>query len=303
MSVTAILQELKQQGIAARENAELASYTSFRIGGPCRLLVKPKSITEVGIVLQLAKDNRLPCFILGNGSNLLVPDEGYDGIVILTAGLSEIVLEGEKRIRCGAGVSLSKLCSYALAHSLSGLEFAWGIPGSVGGAVYMNAGAYGGEIKDVLSTCEFLAENGEKRCYSRDQLAFSYRSSYFTDKSCVIESAVFELRPDKHAAIKERMDDVIHRRTSKQPLEYPSAGSVFKRPEGAFAGGLIEQCGLKGYTIGGAQVSEKHAGFIINIGNATCRDVTDLITHIQQTVYAKTGYQLECEVKILSTKI
>lgn len=298
MTTEELLSEGRQRGISLQTDVPLAPLTSFKIGGPCRYLVKPKSITEVKQAVELAKTAGIDFFVMGNGSNLLIPDEGYDGMILLTSGLQELSAEGET-IRCGAGLSLSKACSFALSHGLAGLEFAWGIPGSVGGAVYMNAGAYGGEISQVLSSCTFLDENGEERTITREELSFSYRTSAFTNTGRVILGAAFTLRPEEAGQIKSRMDDYIKRRTEKQPLEYPSAGSVFKRPQGAFAGALIEQCGLKGYGIGGAQVSEKHAGFIINAGGATCRDVQELIAFIQQTVQKQTGYFLECEVKTL----
>ena len=199
-------------------------------------------------------------------------------------------------MRGGAGVSLSKLCAFAASHALGGLEFAWGIPGSVGGAVYMNAGAYGGEIVDVIKSATFLEEDGTIRTLPVEELDLSYRHSCFTGTKRIILEAEFSLHPDEKEAISARMDDYIGRRTSKQPLDKPSAGSTFKRPKGGYASALIEQCGLKGFTIGGAQVSEKHSGFLVNCGDATAADMEALIHHVQRVVKEQTGFSLECEV-------
>lgn len=281
----------------------LAPYTSFRIGGACRYLVRPKSAQEVLLAIEGARKAELPFYFLGNGSNVLVSDEGYEGVILLSeklCGMEVSDLEpGLCLLSVGAGISVSKLCSAALARGLGGLEFAWGIPGSVGGAVYMNAGAYGGEIRDVLYDCTFLDENGEQRTLLNGQLGFSYRSSFFTGKQCFILNACFALKQEDSSVVKARMDDYLCRRKTKQPLDYPSAGSVFKRPPGGYASALIEQCGLKGRRVGGAQVSEKHSGFIINTGGATCQDVLELIACVQQTVREQTGTLLECEVKTL----
>lgn len=290
---------LRQENIDAECDQPLANYVTFRIGGPCRLLVKPKSLSDIQRAVALCKEAKMNYFVLGNGSDMLVSDAGYPGMILLTAELQEIELTDSARIRCGAGVPLSKLCLFAWEHALTGLEFAFGIPGSVGGAVYMNAGAYGGEIKDVLSSAEFLDEEGAVRNLPNQSLDFSYRHSLFSDSGKIILGAEFVLEPGDPAEIRSRMDDYLSRRKSKQPLEFPSAGSTFKRPEGNYASALIEQCGLKGYSIGGAQVSRKHSGFIINTGTATCSDVCRLIEHIQKAVFEKTGYQLECEVKKL----
>ena len=234
--------------------------------------------------------------ILGNGSNLLVSDNGIEGAVITLDGdFKEITVDGDI-ITSGSGAKLSRLCSVALENSLTGLEFAYGIPGSVGGAMYMNAGAYGGEMKDVALSVTALTPDGEIREVPAEELALGYRTSIFKTNGDIILFAKYKLAQGDPAAIKEKMDDVMNRRKTKQPLEYPSAGSVFKRPEGAFAGTLIEQCGLKGKTVGGAQVSEKHAGFIINIGGATCDDVMGLVKLVQDTVKAETGYFLEREI-------
>lgn len=278
----------------------MKEHTSFKTGGNADILINPKDNEAVKAVLTFAKENDTPLTVVGNSSNMLVSDDGIKGIVIKTAGgLNDISLSGNI-ITAGAGVSLAGLCIFALDNSLSGLEFAYGIPGTVGGAVYMNAGAYGGEIKDVLKCVTHITPGLITEQKSVGELSLSYRHSFYSDNDgYFILNAQFELQKDDPKLIKERMDDFLSRRKSKQPLEYPSAGSTFKRPEGYFAGKLIEDCGLKGYRIGGAMVSEKHAGFVINYDNATTEDILNLITYIQKTVKEKTGVTLETEVKIL----
>ena len=290
---------LLQQNIAVEANIPLSEYVTFRVGGPCDLLVKPNSITELQTAVAEARSANMPFYILGNGSNLLVSDDGFRGMVILTMGLNKIELFHSDTIICQAGISLSHLCSFAYKHSLGGLEFAFGIPGSVGGAIYMNAGAYGGEIKDVIDSVEFIDEQGKLQSLQNASLDFSYRHSFFSDTNNIILCGTFRLKKAVKTEIRGKMDDYLARRKSKQPLELPSAGSTFKRPEGNYASALIEQCGLKGYTVGGAQVSEKHSGFIVNRGNATCADICELIAYVKQKVYDKTGYRLCCEVKKL----
>ena len=287
---------LQDHNIEYKPHEPMRVHTTFKIGGAADALVSVKSVDELRLVLGACRDAGIPWMILGKGSNLLISDDGIEGAVIALDGdFKSLSVEGEV-ITCGAAVSLSKLCTVAAEDSLSGLEFAYGIPGSVGGAVYMNAGAYGGETKDVVAEVTYLTPDGEIGTYSADELCFGYRRSVFKDNSNIILYAKYKLTPDDRELIQERMDDCMNRRRSKQPLEYPSAGSVFKRPEGAYAGTLIEQCGLKGRAVGGAQVSEKHAGFIINTGGATCRDVMDLVAEVQETVRDRTGYFLECEI-------
>ncbi len=295
--MTTYLKALSQQKIEYEENCPMSLYTTFRIGGPADVVVSPHSIDELKTAVRLAREQSVPYMLLGKGSNLLVSDDGIEGAVIRIAeGFDELELIGGNTVLCGAGASLASLCTFCLKKSLSGLEFAYGIPGSVGGAVYMNAGAYGGEIGDVITSVCYMTEQGEILEAAGDELALSYRKSCFTNTSNIILSAKFLLLPDESDSIRARMDDFIGRRKDKQPLNFPSAGSVFKRPVGHFAGSLIEQCGLKGYTIGGAQVSEKHAGFIINIGGATCSDVLALVEHIKNTVEQKFSVTLENEV-------
>lgn len=278
----------------------MKEHTSFKTGGNADILINPKDDEAVKAILTFAKENDTPLTVVGNSSNMLVSDDGIKGIVIKTAGgLNDISLS-DSMITAGAGVSLAGLCIYALDNSLSGLEFAYGIPGTVGGAVYMNAGAYGGEIKDVLKGITHITPELITEQKSVGELSLSYRHSFYSDNDgYFILNAQFELQKDDPKLIKQRMDDFLSRRKSKQPIEYPSAGSTFKRPEGYFAGKLIEDCGLKGYRIGGAMVSEKHAGFVINYDNATTEDILNLITYIQKTVKEKTGVTLETEVKIL----
>lgn len=274
----------------------MSAHTTFKIGGAADILITVKSVDELQSAVNACKASGIPVMLLGNGSNLLVSDNGIEGAVITLDGdFKEITVDGTV-ITSGAGAKLSRLCGIALENSLTGLEFAYGIPGSVGGAMYMNAGAYGGEMKDVALSVTALTPDGEIREVPAEELQLGYRTSVFKTNGDIILFSKYKLAQGDQAAIKEKMDDVMDRRKTKQPLEFPSAGSVFKRPEGAFAGTLIEQCGLKGKTVGGAQVSEKHAGFIINIGGATCDDVMGLVKLVQDTVKAQTGYFLEREI-------
>ena len=272
-------------------------HTTFKIGGPARYYLTPCGEDSLRALLNYCRENGISTTVLGNGSDLLVADNGIDGAVISTAAFNGITVEGEN-ILCGAGMPLSKVCVAAEREGLSGLEFAYGIPGSVGGAVYMNAGAYGGEMKDVVAETRHVSAEG---CggFNASQLGFGYRRSSYTDGSLVITQAIFHLVRGDKLKIRAKMDELFARRKNRQPLEYPSAGSVFKRPQGHFAGALIESCGLKGRRIGGAQVSEKHAGFIVNTGGATCSDVRDLIELIKREVLSKTGVVLECEIKFI----
>ena len=294
--MTHLIDILQKNNIPYVLDEPMSAHTTFKIGGAADVLITVSSIDELKTTVAACKENGTPYMILGNGSNLLVSDAGIKGAVILLDGsFKEIAVDGEI-ITAGAGLKLSRLCTAALEEGLSGLEFAYGIPGTVGGAMYMNAGAYGGEMKDAAVSVTALTADGEVREYPAEELQLGYRTSIFKTNGEIILYSKFRLHKDEKSAIKARMDDVMNRRKTKQPLEYPSAGSVFKRPEGAFAGTLIEQCGLKGKTVGGAQVSEKHAGFIINIGGATCDDVMNLVTLVQETVKSQTGYFLEREI-------
>ena len=293
-----ILSDLKKRHIPYTEQEPMRRHTTFKTGGNARLFVEPGDERALAETLRLCDETGESPFILGNGSNLLVSDDGMDRVVVrIGEGLDSVRSLGGGLIEAGAGATLAKLCKFALDESLSGLEFAYGIPGSVGGAVFMNAGAYGGEMKDVVQSVRFLTKAGCPGELSGDALGFVYRGSVFQTLDVVITSVVLRLTPGDPTAIEEKMRELLGRRRDKQPLEYPSAGSVFKRPEGYYAGALIEQCGLKGKTIGGAQVSEKHAGFIINIGGATTKDVTDLIAYCQTVVFERCGVLLEPEIK------
>lgn len=297
---------LLEEDIDFKANEPLSNHTSFKIGGACRLLIIPCTegeATKIMSFIQKVQDKnktKLKSLIIGNGSNILVSDDGYDGAVILFGNnFSDIKLKSETTIMASAGASLMKLCNFAMDHSLSGLEWAYGIPATVGGAVYMNAGAYGGEMVDVVQSVWSIDENTNIVAVSRSELGFSYRHSVFTDTKICILSATFELQKGNKEQIKQLMNQTMNKRLSKQPLEYPSAGSTFKRPPNAFAAKLIEDCGLKGVSVGGAQVSEKHSGFVINKDNASCKDVKELINLVKKTVAEKTNIMLECEVKFV----
>ena len=287
---------LRKNHFEYKLNEPMKAHTTFKIGGAADILITVNSIEELRDVTAACRSAAIPWMILGKGSNLLVSDDGIEGAVIALDGDFKLLTVTEDLLICGAALSLSKVCTVACDHGLSGLEFAYGIPGTVGGAVYMNAGAYGGETKDVVAEVTYMTPDGFVDTLTNEQLGFGYRRSVFKDNHNIILFAKYKLTPDSKDAILARMEDYMDRRRTKQPLEYPSAGSVFKRPEGAFAGTLIEQCGLKGRRVGGAEVSEKHAGFIINAGGATCHDVTDLVKLVQDTVLKETGYQLECEI-------
>ncbi|MBQ2001665.1 MAG: UDP-N-acetylmuramate dehydrogenase [Clostridia bacterium] len=285
------------------ENESMIEHTTFRIGGPADLFVVPTTVEGLAAVVSACNKEGVYCFILGNGSNVLVSDKGIRGVVVSTAAcLNNIELIGAYEIKCGAGVKLSRLSDLACENSLTGAEFAWGIPGTVGGAVYMNAGAYDGEMKDILVSCEYLTPDGELHTMLADEMDLSYRHSAFSENGYVIVSATVRLKAGDKGEIRAKMDDFMHRRKSKQPLEFPSAGSTFKRPVGGFAAALIDECGLKGYSVGGAEVSEKHAGFVINKGGATCFDVMRLVEHIKKEVFLNKSIKLECEIRVIGEK-
>lgn len=290
----------EQTKTAFSENEPLSAHTTFKIGGPAEVFANPESTDQVACVVKFCKENGIKLFPIGKGSNLLVSDEGTRGVVLhFGNAMSKMSLLDEETIYCEAGASLAKLCNFALENSLTGLEFAYGIPGSVGGAVFMNAGAYGGEIKDVILFAEHIDMDGSKGRFEGDALEMSYRHSVYCNKEYVITAAAFRLKKGSKDEIKAKMEELIGKRYDKQPMDKPSAGSTFKRPEGAFASALIDQCGLKGFSVGGAQVSEKHAGFVINKGGANCKDVLELIASVQEKVKAETGFDLEPEVEIL----
>ena len=277
----------------------MAKHTSFRIGGPAKRMAFPKTREQLVVLMGFLQDAGVKPLLIGNGTNLLVADKGLDTVVIDTsAELSHIELTDEGEIAADAGVSLSKLALFAWKNGLTGLEFAHGIPGTLGGGVVMNAGAYGGELKDVITEVTALYPDGV-RTLSPVQLDFSYRHSTFSAGEGIVLGAKLKLQKGEGEAIKAKMDELMARRKTSQPLELPSAGSTFKRPTGYFAGPLIECCGLKGCRVGGAEVSPKHAGFVVNVGGATCADVLALIEKVQKTVYDAHGVMLEPEVKII----
>ncbi len=279
-------------------NEDMAGHTSFKVGGSAEVMAIPSDEKQLTDVIDLCKDIRY--IVIGNGSNVVFSDVGYNGVVILTEAINgcRIIEEKDEEVYvlADAGTTLSALASFAKTNSLTGLEFACGIPGSVGGAVFMNAGAYGGEISDVIYSVKCLGNN---EYVLADKSDFSYRHSKYMESGDIIVSAIFKLKKGNVEEISALMRENLGKRKDKQPLEYPSAGSVFKRPEGYFAGKLIEDAGLKGCTIGGAQVSMKHAGFIINIGGAKADDIKALVMHIQHTVKGCFGVDLECEIRFI----
>ena len=289
----------EKENIKFLQNEPMANHTTFRIGGPAEFLALVKSEEEILFLLDAAKKYELNRYVIGNGSNLLVSDKGLSGIAIkMGSDYSAFKVDGEY-ITAQAGALLSTVSKAALSDSLSGFEELSGIPASVGGGVYMNAGAYGGEIKDVTESVRYLNTDGEIKTLSNDELSFNYRKSAFSGSDSIILSANFKLKAGKQDEIKEKMLEYTRRRKEKQPINMPSCGSAFKRPVGHYAAALIEEAGLKGYTIGGAQVSEKHSGFIVNIGSATAKDVLSLAEHIKNVVYNKFSVELEPEMKMI----
>ena len=288
--------ELDKLNIEYTENVPMKEHTSFKIGGNADFFVSVKNTDELKAIIALCRENAVPYMLIGNGSNLLINDEGIKGAVIRLDGDFKTITVNGDEITAGAGASLTKLCLDAFKASLTGLEFGYGIPGSVGGAAYMNAGAYGGEMKDVIVSCTHLDKDLNVGTLTLEELDLSYRHSAYMKGEYIILSVKLKLKKGDSTAIKARMDELMAKRMDKQPLEYPSAGSVFKRPEGAFAAALIEECGLKGRSVGGAQVSEKHSGFIVNKGGATCQDVLDLVRIVQDEVKEKTGFDLQREI-------
>ena len=280
-------------------NEPMSKHTSFKIGGPADVIALPANEEELQALLKRAKDNGIPVTLIGNGSNLLVRDKGIRGLVIKLGNmLCKIEAEGE-RLSFGSGVSLAMASRKAADLELTGMEFAVGIPGSIGGAVYMNAGAYDGEMSKVVESVRVIDTNGDLVLLKAEQLEFAYRKTKLQKSGLIVTEVNLKLEPGCKDDITSKMADFSHRRISKQPLELPSAGSMFKRPLGYFAGTLIEQTGLKGYTVGGAQVSEKHAGFVVNVGGATAADVLQLIKDVQNKVFSAHGVQLEPEVLVL----
>lgn len=287
-------------GCGVKQNEPLSAHTTFKVGGSCMAFIDISGKEVLSELIRAAHSGGIRTFVLGNGSNVIFDDRGYNGVVLHIGQLmSEISLTGEDTVFSEAGAGLNRLCTFAYENSLSGLEFAYGIPGYVGGAVFMNAGAYGGEIKDVVGKVEAVSSDGVFVTVAPGELDMSYRHSVFMDKELIVTGAEFRLTKGDKDEIRAKMDDLMSRRREKQPLEYPSAGSTFKRPEGKYAGKLIQDSGLRGFSIGGAQVSEKHCGFVINKGGASSENILKLIKHIQDTVLEKTGSFLECEVRYI----
>ena len=292
----ALEKELNPENI--KYNEPMKNHTSFRVGGPCDIFVLPQSIEDISKAIKVFIEYNIPYFIMGNGTNLIVRDGGFTGGIIKLVKLNRIETE-ENIIRAECGANLSCVAMEALKHNLKGMEFASGIPGTVGGAVAMNAGAYGPEIKDVIASAKLMDANGNIYNLKNDELELSYRNSIVQKKKYIALEASFKLDEGNYEEIKARMDELNKRRSDKQPLNYPSAGSTFKRPDGYYAGKLIEDAGLKGTTIGGAMVSEKHAGFIINYNNAKANDIINLIHFVQKRVLEEFKVQLDPEVKII----
>lgn len=278
----------------------LKNHTTFKIGGNCIALIEPREVSDIVETIKICRENNIKFFVIGNGSNLLVPDEGYNGVIIKLKGeFSTIQVEGEYLI-VNSGAKLSEIYTVAYENSLTGFEFASGIPGTIGGAIYMNAGAYGGEMKDIVESVEVLdLDNFELRELKNEELEFSYRKSIIQRKNYIVTTIKLKLQKGNKEEINAVYEDLRERRNSKQPLNFGSAGSTFKRPEGHFASKLIEDAGLKGYHINDAWVSEKHSGFVVNKGNASFKEVMELIEYVQKVVFEKFGVKLETEVRIL----
>lgn len=297
MNFDNIIQICKRYGCVCERDFVLAPLTSMEIGGKCGLFSEPNSEECLREVLDICRLERIPYFLLGKGSNLLI--KHFDGVVVKIGGnLGTFVFDGEC-VTAGAGGSLAALCSETANKGLSGMECLYGIPGSVGGALYMNAGAYGSEMKDIVKSARCVDERGEIVEISAEDMELSYRHSVFSENKYCILSVTIELKRGSESEIKAKMREIAAKRRDKQPLEFPSCGSTFKRPEGYFAAALIEECGLKGFTVGGAQVSEKHSGFVINKGGATFEDVMEVVSHVKKVVRERKGVELECEMLIL----
>lgn len=292
-----LLSILKEEQV--KKDEPMKSHTTFRVGGPADYFVTPQTAEEVAKVIETCTQEKVPYYIVGNGSNLLVSDKGYEGVIIqIYKQMNQVKVEGAQ-IHAQAGALLSMIAKRALDAELTGFEFAAGIPGTLGGACVMNAGAYGGEMKDVLKSVTVLTDKGEVKTLAKEELELGYRTSVIAKKGYIVLEAVLELQKGEKEKIQAVMDDLKERRVTKQPLEYPSAGSTFKRPEGYFAGKLIQDAGLRGFQVGGAQVSEKHCGFVINKDQATASDVMNLMNQVSDKVYEEFGVRLQPEVKRL----
>lgn len=298
-----LITELQLAGIALKQGEPLCRHTSFQIGGPAAVMAFPEDGEQMKTIYAAAKEHCLRPIVLGSGSNVLAPDQGLDALVVETrTGMTTIRELGDGVFEADCGVTMAKLATYVMQRGYTGMEFAHGIPGTVGGGVYMNAGAYGGEMIQVVIGVTVLYPDGRVADYGKNELGLSYRHSRFMEEDCVILSVRVKLeKGDKNAVIR-RMNELMGKRKTSQPLEYPSAGSTFKRPKEGYAAALIEQAGLKGLTVGGAQVSEKHAGFVINRGRATCKDVLALMEQVRRRVLEHSGIELEPEVRVMEVK-
>ena len=280
-------------------NEPLKKYSFTKTGGNAEVLVRVKTEEDFQNIIKYSYDHEIELTILGNGSNVLISDTGISGIVVITSDMNNIELSEENILSCYAGTTLKELTDFCIENSLTNLEFSCGIPGSVGGAIFMNAGAYGGEMKEVVEKVEVFDRKGNKKVYSNEDMKFSYRHSVIQETGEIISKVYFKMIDGNKEEIVARVNELNKMREEKQPLEYPSCGSVYKRPVGYFAGKLIQDAGLQGLTVGGAQVSTKHAGFMVNINNATCEDYKNLIKKVQEEVFKHSGVELECEVKVL----
>ncbi len=297
--IAALVRALRAEQLPALQGEPLSRHTTFQIGGPAAVFCRPETPAQLLRTLELCREHGVRSYLLGNGSNTLFSDAGFDGAVVCTVEMKRPVTVSGNVLRAAAGAPLGAVCRKAQQAGLAGLAFAFGIPGTVGGAVYMNAGAYGGELKQVLRRVTFLDRALRLDSQPVQELALGYRTSRFETEGGVILEAEFSLTPGDPAAIEAEMQELMARRREKQPLELPSAGSTFKRPKGAFAGALIEQAGLRGFAVGGAAVSTKHCGFVVNTGGATCADVVALTEEVARIVYEKTGYRLEREIRVV----
>ena len=297
--IAALVRALRAEQLPALQGEPLSRHTTFQIGGPAAVFCRPETPAQLLRTLELCREHGVRSYLLGNGSNTLFSDAGFDGAVVCTVEMKRPVTVSGNVLRAAAGAPLGAVCRKAQQAGLAGLAFAFGIPGTVGGAVYMNAGAYGGELKQVLRRVTFLDRALRLDSLPVQELALGYRTSRFETEGGVILEAEFSLTPGDPAAIEAEMQELMARRREKQPLDLPSAGSTFKRPQGAFAGALIEQAGLRGFAVGGAAVSTKHCGFVVNTGGATCADVVALTEEVARIVYEKTGYRLEREIRVV----
>ena len=293
-------QFLRQNDISAVFNESMKKHTTFKVGGNAACVAMPDSVEKRRALIKFLNENKIRCYFLGNGSNVVFSDEGFDGVIIKTSKLNFINIDKKNNTaQAGAGVLMTSFSRMMRENGLGGMEFAYGIPGNIGGGCYMNAGAYGGQISDCVLSVEYIDRQGNVRTVSRRDCDYSYRHSVFMENKWLITSATFRLRPKDKVNMLSYMEDIMQRRVEKQPLDMPSAGSSFKRPRGYYAAALIDECGLKGFSVGGARVSTKHAGFIVNTGNASCADIVALADEVRKTVMEKKGVQLEKEMIIV----